>query len=418
MMTIAVSAPPLSHRLAAELARIDSSNRYADRACSAEETVSRMRRRFHEFGITRLAETTGLDCIGLPVWAAVRPNALTLSVCQGKGITDAAAQASAIMEAAEVATAERSDLRLRTASLDELVGAGHACHLMENLIRRGKANPARDERITWLEGFDLLMGIPVFVPSEVVTLDHTAIESRYWRSTDGLASGNLLVEAVLHGLCERVERDACSLWLLRSDAEVQRRCMDPFAFEDEALTALAAQIAGAGMHLRLFDITTNVGVPVFFATVSPAPDTDMRKWKHFDLASGSGCHPLPARAAIRAVTEAVQSRLTLISGARDDFDPDLYVAKLKPDLLAYIHAEPGGRRPRPAQALSRGEYFPFILDRLRSVGARHAIAVSLEAEADGFAVAKVLVPDLENPPGSDRRQPFGRRGLAAMMGVL
>jgi len=417
MITL-VSAPPLSHRLAAEMARIDTLNPYSDRVCSAEETVGRMRRRFREFGITRLAETTGLDCIGLPVWAAVRPNALTLSVCQGKGITDAAAQASAIMEAAEVATAERSDLPLRTASLDDLVREGHACHVLESLIRRGKANPARDERITWLEGFDLLTGIAVFVPSEAVTLDHTAIESRYWRSTDGLASGNLLVEAVLHGLCERVERDACSLWLLRSDAEVRRRCLDPLAFEDEALTALTAQIARAGMHLRLFDITTNVGVPVFFATVSPAPDTDMRKWKHFDLASGSGCHPLPARAAIRAVTEAVQSRLTLISGARDDFDPDLYAAKLKPDLLAYVHARPADQRPRQAEPLSRGQYIPFILDRLRAVGARHAIAVPLEAEAEGFAVAKVLVPDLENPPGSDRRQPFGRRGLAAMMGVL
>jgi ribosomal protein S12 methylthiotransferase accessory factor len=418
MMNADSAVLPLASRLAAEMARIDSIDRYSDRACSAEETVSRMRRRFREFGITRLAETTGLDCIGVPVWAAVRPNALTLSVCQGKGITDAAAQASAVMEAAEVATAERSDFRLVTASVDDLVSHGRACHLLEALIRRGKATPARDEKITWLEGFDLLMGIPVFVPSEAVTLDHTALESRYWRSTDGLASGNLLVEAVLHGLCERVERDACSIWLLRSDAEVKRRCVDPLAFEDEALTALTDKITRAGMHLRLFDITTNVGVPVLFATVSPPPDSDMRKWKHFDLASGSGCHPLPARAAIRAVTEAVQSRLTLISGARDDFDPDLYAAKLKPDLLTYIRADPAGQRPRQAEALSRGRYIPFILERLRAVGARHAIAVPLEAESDGFAVAKVLVPELENPPGSDRRQPFGRRGLAAMMGAL
>ena len=50
----------------------------------------------------------------------------------------------------------------------------------------------------------------------------------------------------------------------------------------------------------------------------------------------------------------------------------------------------------------------MILDNLRSVGVRSAIAVPLEDGERGFAVARVLVTDLENPLG-DRETPYGRR---------
>ncbi|HEY9009478.1 MAG TPA: hypothetical protein VIN06_00525, partial [Devosia sp.] len=58
-----------------------------------------------DFGITRLARQTGLDAIGIPCFAAIRPNSKTLSVNMGKGIDDDAAMASAIMEAVEYAIA-------------------------------------------------------------------------------------------------------------------------------------------------------------------------------------------------------------------------------------------------------------------------------------------------------------------------
>ena len=50
------------------------------------------------FGITRVADVTGLDRIGVPVAMAVRPNARSLSVSQGKGVDRDAARASALME--------------------------------------------------------------------------------------------------------------------------------------------------------------------------------------------------------------------------------------------------------------------------------------------------------------------------------
>jgi len=254
---------------------------------------------------------------------------------------------------------------------------------------------------------------PVWVPLDAVTLGEAASQARYWQSTDGLASGNVLWEAAFHGLCERVERDALTLWSLAGDAEVGERCRDPRDFGDPALVALAAKIDAAGLRLRLFDISTDVAVPVCFATISPPSDSDPAHWRHFDLQSGSGCHPNPARAAIRAVTEAAQSRLTAISGARDDFDPSDYRARIAIDLLPFVRAEPAAGAPAAA-AVEPADYIGHIAQRLRAVGVGSAIIAPLESGERGFAVAKALVADLETVPGA-RRFPLGPRALRAKL---
>ena len=57
-------------------------------------------------GITRIAELTGLDTIGIPVFAAIRPMGKSLSTQQGKGVTPLAAKVSALMESLETFSAE------------------------------------------------------------------------------------------------------------------------------------------------------------------------------------------------------------------------------------------------------------------------------------------------------------------------
>src|SRR5215470_16074509 len=84
------------------------------RQITAEETLARLKPILPEFGITRLANITGLDTIGIPVWTAVRPLGLSLSVSQGKGVTQELAIMSGIMESIEVFHAEqpRPDARV------------------------------------------------------------------------------------------------------------------------------------------------------------------------------------------------------------------------------------------------------------------------------------------------------------------
>ena len=71
-----------------------------------EETWEALRGVLPRVGITRVADVTGLDRIGIPVWQAVRPASRSLSVSQGKGATPAAARASAVMESIELWHAE------------------------------------------------------------------------------------------------------------------------------------------------------------------------------------------------------------------------------------------------------------------------------------------------------------------------
>jgi ribosomal protein S12 methylthiotransferase accessory factor len=402
---------------AVQLRQRGRDDRYSDRVVCATDTVARMRQRFAHFGITRLADVTGLDKIGIPVWMAVRPNSKTLAVSQGKGLNEPAAQASAVMEAAEIATAERFPVATRISTIERLIAEGIRVDPLHGLLARGEKPPAATEPMRWVEGHDLLRNDNVWVAAEAVSLD--AVEAsgrrtRYWQSSDGLASGNILIEAVVHGLLERIERDASTLWLFRSDKDVFDCCIDPTTLNDEAVDGLARQIDGAGFQVRLFDISSDIGVPVMFAIIAPKPDGFEQHWKHFDISSGSGAHPSPSRAAIRAITEAAQSRVTSITGARDDFDPNLYGVTSKGDLTTYFRAAPLHRSGLDEIPRDPAENLLFIVERLRATGIGSAIVVPFDTGIEGFAVAKVLVPELEHPPGN-RKKNYGRRALKLIM---
>src|SRR6185436_6065664 len=70
-----------------------------------------------------------------------------------------------------------------------------------------------DATWSWLEGFDLIAGEPILVPEQAVTLDTTFTRPPVFDvSSNGLASGNVRVEAIVHGLCEVLERDAEAAW--------------------------------------------------------------------------------------------------------------------------------------------------------------------------------------------------------------
>ena len=388
---------------------------YADRIVSAADTVAHMRPQFARLGITRLASVTDLDRIGIPVFFATRPNARTLAVTQGKGIDEDAARASAIMEAAEQAIAECPSVGVRVASQQDLATQGESFVNPARFVRKGTPTPAQCESLEWIEGFDLLAQTRCWVPRDAAALDFTSKRAHpFWQSSDGLASGNILLEAVLHGLSERIERDASALWSFCHSDCVLSRCVDPHKFKDPVLSRLTQAVTEAGLGLSLFDITSDIEIPVYFAVIS-APRPSGREWQHFDLSRGTGCHPIGVRAAIRAVTEAAQSRLTSISGARDDFLPELYQASLKPDLHIFRHARPSGWRPNlGSPSAGSAEHLRAMLNRLRVRGVRSVVVTPLGGEDMGFSVAKVIVADLEDPPESRHRH-FGRRAVNAML---
>ncbi len=380
------------------------------------ETVRRMRPRFGAFGITRLARQTGLDRIGIPVWAAMRPNSLTLAVNQGKGIDDDFAMASAVMEAVEFAIAEHPERVTRLATRSALVAEGARVHDPVRLMPAGASLPDGDE-LAWLEGRQLLGGDAVWVPLEAARLDHTGyVFGGMSRSSNGLASGNDLDEAVLHAVCELVERDAATLHAFRSWDDLEQLMVDPASFEDESVDALADRIWEAGVELRLFDLTTDIGIPVIQAVLR---DRGREVRAQFDLAAGTGCHPVASHAAVRAITEAAQTRVTNISGARDDLDPAEYREPLRPGLGIYssLVAAQGRAAPRDAcgpLATAPAELLSAVAGHLRRVGISDVPVVELGGAAAGVNVVRVFAPQLEDRPSNRHWRP-GSRAMGAML---
>jgi YcaO-like protein with predicted kinase domain len=89
------------------------------RLVAPEETLERVQRFFPVMGITRVADITGFDTIGIPVIAVCRPNSRSVVVSLGKGLDVMAARASGVMESIEAFMAERIVRPLIIGSVDD-----------------------------------------------------------------------------------------------------------------------------------------------------------------------------------------------------------------------------------------------------------------------------------------------------------
>ncbi|OCO99271.1 MULTISPECIES: YcaO-like family protein [unclassified Ensifer] len=385
---------------------------YSDRSCSPEETFRRVESFLPKLGVSRLARLTGLDRIGIPVWSAVSPNARSIVINQGKGITDIDAKVSAAMEALERAIASDPSVPVRTATRHDLCKAGDRALALPGFIAAGHTDLKDDEPIDWLRGFDLSDGATTWVPREAAVLDRTLDGCRYWQSSDGLASGNSEAEAILHGLLERIERDAETLWRLLPLRGKLSGCIDPASFEDPILDDMTGRIVSCGLELRLFDMTSDIGIPCYAATLADAGILSAKRLRYHDVTIGHGAHPEARRAAIRAVTEAAQSRLTYISGARDDVFPETFVRDLPDETRGLFTAVPQ-RKPMATTAVRRGPHalLDLVVRRLDIARIRTIIVVPLMDSDMPFSVVKIIVPALENPDGMRKRR-FGERALA------
>lgn len=383
---------------------------YGERNTPAALTVERLRPHLASLGITRLARQTGLDRIGIPCFSAIRPAGLTLSVSQGKGRDDAGAMASALMEAAEFAIAERSEVPARLAAADALRLAGESYYDAARLLPADRPL-STGASIRWLLGSTWPRNETIWIPRDALTIGEEAADlPEVGRSTNGLASGNTTEEALFHAICELVERDATSLWSLLPDAA---RLATEFPIEtvdDAVIRAFGKQIQDADLELRLFDQTTNLGVPCVMAVISERASDNARL---FDIAAGYGCHPTGTRAIGRAITEAAQTRITNIAGGRDDFLPAEYFEQADESIAFLEHRGPG-----QAQApvwLPPDTPLPQLLEQLAErIGPTAEIVWSeLGGAPYGISVVRALSAVLEDRETNVNWSP-GRRALEVL----
>ena len=261
---------------------------------------------------------------------------------QGKGGDDVAAQLSAIMEAVEFAVAEAPTVRVTVRSIEGMVSARLDSFVRAQSLPGGYAVDRR-ARLAWV-----FRTMPCHWQIRCVPLDSVALAptsgdpSPFSQSSNGLGAGFTPPERPWHALCELIERDASTLWSIRSLRRCAATAIAPHGVAETGCAPLPRQdlrcrLPGDGV--RSDDGSGRAGRhgP---AVVRQAPTL-------FDVASGVCAHPSAIRALVGAIEEAAQTRISNITGARDDVDPAEY------GLLSQAGSRPitrrdVGLRPVPA----------------------------------------------------------------------
>ena len=364
------------------------------RAMPPEETLARIRPHFAAVGITRLADITGLDRLGVPIWCAVRPDSSTLAVDSGKGATPVAAATSAAMEALERSVAEEfvdDSLRATYDQIGSRAGFGPYEH-----PHIGCAIWSPDTVRSWTPAWDLGAGEEVLVPSALVglpTLGRRA-EERWWAaSSNGLASGNHFLEALCAGLYEVIERDVTTCWKSAFDRGHKVLRIDPATITMPVIRGLLDQLDRAGIAPDLLWCPNEFGVPVFIGSVR---DIEVL---HAGTFQGYGCHLDPEIAMIRAVTEAVQARTLIMAGARDDIFRLQFRTMRATSALVHKHFDdlPTVTSPEVPDASTTTFHgdVAALLARLADRGFPRVVVRALPADHLEVSVVRVFVAGLE-----------------------
>ncbi|MEO5360977.1 MAG: YcaO-like family protein [Nitrospirota bacterium] len=369
------------------------------RTFSPSETLKRIAPCFRTVGLTRLSDITGLDRIGIPVVASIRPGAKTITTSSGKGATIEAAMASGAMESIEVFHAETIDYPVITSSYKEL---SKRCNIIEldqlALTKNSIFNVNRPEK--WVMGWDIANQCEVSAPLLQVSLDYAygldGLTISFQMGSNGLASGNHFLEALSSALFEVIERDAIACY---TEANVKRSCplkrIDPSTIGYDSVTKLIERFESAHVRPVIFDYTVDTEVPVFVTYIY---DLNSR---HMGVYKGAGAHLNPEIALVRSLTEAAQSRLLVIAGSRDDIFRHTY-SSLKLDdnavILNYFNKSGQTMSAFDRHDESTGTFEDDILlcvKKLRHAGLNRIIVYDLTKPDIGIPVLRVIVPGAE-----------------------
>lgn len=369
------------------------------RICTPEQTWEKIRPLLGEFGITRVADITWLDRIGIPVYVAIRPNGKTLAQSNGKGVTAMAAKVSTVMESIEVWHAEEIQTTDLVASIEEM----HKNNLLSYDPFTLSSSPigffCESIPLEWMKAEDLTTNCHTYVPKELMNLSWEVNEQAclpsFLSNTVGLASGNSILEATLHGLCEVLECDAIVQYN-NFTAKNPKRLVDKTTISSDICLQLINQYEKAGAKLYIEDISSEFGVAVLQANITFED--------HLGISMGYGCHPNREIALLRALTEAAQCRATVISGARDDISAiSYYIVKNTFSEVRFEKELTEKKNLVDFRTITNSEKeyieddLQDIINSLKEKLGTVVMMTDLSRKEYGISVAKVVVPILQHP---------------------
>ena len=382
------------------LSYIEGTQRVYDEATTLENTKNQIKK----IGVTRIADITNLDRLGVPIFSSIRPSAApgAISIYSGKGSTEQRARISAIMESFERCLAERPGLNANIAGdisapalVESYLNARENYVTLDpgSLLLSQPYNPS--SLLEWVGTYDLLNKEEVFVSANAVYHPYDSpgqCQKLFLSNTNGLASGNVLEEAILHGLLEVIERDAISTAQFTRDLGKEIVLTE----EDGYLYEISRKFKDSGIDLKIWLVPTDTGIPTIIAATD-----DVKLKDPALLVMGAGSHLKPEIAVARAITEAAQSRVVQIQGAREDTDREGFIRSVGYDRMKRLNwfwFEEGEKislsEVQDISKRSPAENIGVILEKLKGLTEK-VLVVDLSREEVAVPVVRVIIPGFE-----------------------
>ncbi|MGD0736559.1 MAG: YcaO-like family protein [Terracidiphilus sp.] len=371
------------------------------RAVSPEQTFATIRPYLARAGVTRIADVTGLDHIGVPTTLAIRPNATTMACSSGKGITLDQAIVSGAMEAFELHAAETTYLPSIRATYRELAGS-YAAPKLANLPLSRDSLFTPEWPYNWCLGWDLISQAEVPVPYATVGMSRSQANvanlGAFQVSSNGLGAGNSLLEAMTSALYEVIERDAVAC---QHYAAMHNNHIIPLFAEAELrsrplVASVLERCDRADVRVVVYDSSGDTQVPTYVAIAYDRTDHGV------GLMKGSGSHLDPEVALLRAINESLQARLNFIAGSRDDIFRSAFTrarSNWRPMMEKLENAfdadSAQGKLSESRAAATFEEDIHHLLNNIRRAGIENVVVFDLTPEDFPVHIVRVVVPGME-----------------------
>jgi ribosomal protein S12 methylthiotransferase accessory factor len=372
-------------------------------------------------GITEVKDITDLDILGVPVYVSVRPHARGEPFTFGKGLRRLNAEVGAYMEALEFYFAEpgNGSVSTRWGTPREVAGADRADDAILDFVPLLQREVDLDGSLLLASVRDLESGNECAIPAELIYYPARDVgQSLFGSSTNGLASGNSVLEASIQALLELIERDIWSFEFVRCASKLVEAASLP-----DHVREIIERAERNGLQFKIRCIPNDYGMPFFAAFVFDLNDPSRKTFN-----GGWACDLDRERALVRAVTEAAQSRVAFIHGGRKvpqlssagvALDSQQREAKL---VRQHMQGVSDSRQqmslkeiPDLALTGTLQQKIDLIIERLRRVVQAPIYRAVFTPAESPLQVVRVVVPLLENL--KETRVRLGRRLKARFEGT-
>jgi len=163
----------------------------------------------------------------------------------------------------------------------------------------------RNDKISWIQGFDLNLQVPALIPAQLVFVPHIFRDNEaVWRSavSTGAAAHSTLEGALYAGLCEVVERDAFQIAWLRQLRLTRINITTGDTYLYNSLNKLIDAGKRYHLHCELYQLPCSIPLSVCMAVIWDNTGIGPR------CSLGAKCSQSSLTACLGALEEAYQMR--------------------------------------------------------------------------------------------------------------